>query len=59
MMGERGVWVVHADAVLIQRWKSKDGKYHTAIFDPKKRKLATGKVVKIQRGKIVKEFDDE
>jgi len=52
---DRVIWKVRTGAVLIQRWE-KDGKFPFAVIDSKKRKLKTGQTVKVQFGKIVKEF---
>jgi hypothetical protein len=48
-------WLVHADAVLVQRWRDENGLPQLAVLLPKKLKLKTGDVVRVVRGKVQKE----
>ena len=48
---ERVTWIVHEDAVLIQRWKQ-NGVWQTAVFIPRENGLKTGARVMIERGRI-------
>lgn len=46
------VWVIHPEAVLIQRWPDK-GKWHTKVLTPE-RKWQAGDRVTIKAGKVIK-----
>jgi hypothetical protein len=46
-------WVVHEDAVLVQRWQAEDI-WHTAVFMPRECGYVTGERVTIRCGVAVK-----
>jgi hypothetical protein len=42
-------WVVHVEAILVQRWRQ-DGVWQTAVFIPAECGLSTGDRVRVERG---------